>query len=261
VTAAVALPPLLALVTLAPAWLFGLAIGLLTVWGLYEVGVMTASDRPALLALAAAAGAVAAVATLLWTPLWVLAAAVVAGMCGLILWVERHDAKKTSPRLFLVILGGLYVGALYPYFALLRNRTGGVALLLLMLAAVMAGDSGAYFVGRAVGRTKLMPAVSPGKTVEGAVAYIVSSVVAACALKGLLGVRWSIGTTAGFAVLIGMMAQCGDLAESALKRLCGVKDSGWLFPGHGGLLDRADSLVFAAVFAYYYSWWLGLAAA
>jgi phosphatidate cytidylyltransferase len=263
VTAAVALPPLLALVIFAPAWLFTLVITLLAVWGLYEVAAMTAPERPALIALALVVGGIPAVATLLWAPrcAGILAAGVIAGMCGLILWVDRYHAKRTPSRLFLVIVGGLYVGALYPYFALLRNLSGGVGLLLLILAVVIAGDSGAYFVGRALGRTKLIPAVSPGKTVEGALAYVASSVIAACALKGLLGVGWSTGTTAGFAALLSIMAQCGDLAESALKRLCGVKDSGWLFPGHGGLLDRADSLVFAAVFAYYYSWWVGLAAA
>jgi phosphatidate cytidylyltransferase len=144
---------------------------------------------------------------------------------------------------------------------LLRNRDGGVALVLILLLVVMAGDSGAYFVGRAVGRIRLMPAVSPGKTVEGALAYVASSVVAACILEGALGFGWSAGTMAGFGALVSVAAQVGDLAESALKRLAGVKDSGWLFPGHGGLLDRADSLVFAAVFAYYYSRWVGLAAA
>ena len=158
-------------------------------------------------------------------------------------------------------MGGLYVGALYPYLALLRNMTGGVGLLLLMLLTVMAGDSGAYFVGRSLGRTKLAPGVSPGKTVEGAMAYVASSVVAAVILRMPLGIRWNAGATVVFAVLLSIMAQLGDLAESALKRMAGVKDSGWLFPGHGGLLDRADSLVFAAVFAYYYSRWLGLAAA
>jgi len=161
----------------------------------------------------------------------------------------------------LIIIAGLYVGALYPYLALLRNGTGGVALLLILLLVVMAGDSGAYLVGRAIGRTKLMPAVSPGKTVEGALAYVASSVVAACVLRGALGIRWTVGTTAGFGGLVSIAAQAGDLAESALKRMAGVKDSGWLFPGHGGMLDRTDSLVFAAVFAYYYTWWLGLAAA
>lgn len=259
-TAAVVLPPLLAFVIFAPPWSFGLLVALCAAWGLYEIAEMTGAGSPALIGLAVLVGVISAVAAMVWAPGWsVLPAVAIAAMGGFIAWVNFYG-EKPLPRALLVVTGAFYVGALYPYFALLRNMAGGVRLLLLMLATVMVGDSGAYFVGRAAGRIKLMPAVSPGKTVEGAVAYVVSGVMAACALNGLLGVGWSVGTAAGFGVLVSVVAQVGDLAESALKRLAGVKDSGWLFPGHGGLLDRADSLVFAAVFAYYYSQWLGLAA-
>ncbi len=263
VTAVVVLPPLLAFVVFAPPWAFSLLIGLCTGWGLYEIGEMMPAGSPGLILALAVAGGAPAIAMLCWTHggIGVLAWAVVVAMCGLIVRVELHGGGRTAPPLFLAIVGGLYVGALYPYLALLRNTAGGVGLLLLMLLTVMAGDSGAYFVGRSLGRTKLAPGVSPGKTVEGAVAYVASSVVAAVILRTPLGVAWSAGAAVVFAVLLSIMAQLGDLAESALKRVAAVKDSGWLFPGHGGLLDRGDSLVFAAVFAYYYSRWLGLAAA
>jgi phosphatidate cytidylyltransferase len=263
-TAAVVLPPLLAFVILAPAWSISLLVALCAAWGLYEVAAMMAADAAPALALLIITGALPAIVALTrWAPQLsaMLAGVGVAAMCVLIGWVNVHPTQKTPPRSLLIAIAGLYVGALYPYLALLRNGTGGVALLLILLLVVMAGDSGAYFVGRAIGRIRLMPAVSPGKTVEGAIAYVACSVVAACALNAALGVGWSVGTAAGFGGLISIAAQAGDLAESALKRLAGVKDSGWLFPGHGGMLDRADSLVFAAVFAYYYSWWLGLAAA
>jgi phosphatidate cytidylyltransferase len=262
-TAAVALPPLLAFVIYAPAWLFSLAIGLCAAWGLYEVSDMASARSPAAMAAVALAGGAPAVVILAWAPrgIFVLAVAALALMCGLIAQVNQSGAQAALPQLLLAIIGGLYVGAVYPYLALLRNLAGGVELLLLMLLVVMAGDSGAYFVGRWLGRTRLMPAVSPGKTVEGALAYAASSIAAAWLLVDLLRLRWSGGATIGFAVMLSIVAQLGDLAESALKRLAGVKDSGWLFPGHGGLLDRADSLVFAAVFTYYYSRWLGLAAA
>jgi phosphatidate cytidylyltransferase len=260
-TAAVALPPLLAFIIFAPPWLFGLLVALCTAWGLYEVADMTAAGSPTLITLAVLVGGISALATVGWARGWsLLPAAAVAAMGGLVAWVSLYGSEKAPSRPSLVITGAFYVGALYPYFGLLRHLAGGVRLLLLTLATVMAGDSGAYFVGRAAGRIKLMPAVSPGKTVEGALAYVVSGTAAACILNGLLGMGWRIGVAAGFGVLVSVVAQVGDLAESALKRLAGVKDSGWLFPGHGGLLDRADSLVFAAVFAYYYSKWLGLAA-
>ncbi len=257
------LPPLLALVIFAPARPISLLVALCAAWGLYEIAAMTGAHNPLMIALLVAAGAIPAIVGLLGlAPVLsaLLAASAVVSMCGLIARVNVPRAAGMPSRTLLLTIGGLYVGALYPYLALLRNGAGGVALLLMLLLVVMAGDSGAYFVGRAIGRIKLMPAVSPGKTVEGALAYAVSSVAAACVLKGALGVRWSMGTAAGFGGLVSIAAQIGDLAESALKRLAGVKDSGWLFPGHGGLLDRADSLVFAAVFAYYYSRWLGFAA-
>jgi phosphatidate cytidylyltransferase len=248
---------------LGPAWSVTLLVALCVSWGLYEVAEMTAVGGAASLAALIIAGAGPALVGLgQWLPHLsaLLAAAAVAAMCALIIWLSSRRAGTTPPRGLLLVIGGLYVGALYPYFALLRNQEG-VPVLLLMLVSVMAGDSGAYFTGRAIGRVRLAPAISPGKTVEGAVAYVACSVLAACVLKGALGVRWSVGTTIIFGALVGIVAQAGDLTESALKRLAGVKDSGWIFPGHGGLLDRADSLVFAAVFAYYYSQWLGLPAA
>lgn len=263
VTAAVVLPPLVLFIVFAPPWAFSLLIGLCTGWGLYEIAEMAHAGGSGAVAASALAGGMPALAMLAWMQGGIAALAwpVVITMCGLIAWVEFKDATMSTPPLFVAILGGIYVGTLYPYLALLRNLPGGVELLLLMLLTVVAGDSGAYFVGRSFGRTKLIAGVSPGKTVEGALAYVAASAVTAVALRTVLGVGWSVWAAAVFGVLLSIMAQLGDLAESALKRLARVKDSGWLFPGHGGLLDRGDSLVFAAVFAYYYSRWLGLTAA
>jgi phosphatidate cytidylyltransferase len=255
----VVLPPLIALIIFAPAWAISLFVGLCTAWGLYEVAAMAPAGpvaAPSILLLAGAFPAAVALAQMAVVPSAALAGAAVVIMCGLIVWVDRGAAPPARP--LLIAIGALYVGALFPYFALLRNRVAGTKLLLLMLSAVVAGDSGAYFAGRAVGRIKLIPAVSPGKTVEGALAYIACGIVAVCALTRPLGVSWNTETAVGFGILMSIVAQLGDLAESAFKRLAGVKDSGWLFPGHGGLLDRTDSLVFAAFFAYYYGCWLGV---
>ncbi|HVN29667.1 MAG TPA: phosphatidate cytidylyltransferase, partial [Candidatus Binataceae bacterium] len=152
-----------------------------------------------------------------------------------------------------VASGALYVGPLFPFFALLRNGPDGIRLLVLMLLLVICADSGAYFVGRAVGRHKLAFKVSPGKTIEGGIGGIVASIAGALILQPWLVAGWSIGKTVVFATLVALLAIIGDLANSAFKRVAGVKDSGWIFPGHGGLLDRTCSLVFAAVLTYYYS--------
>jgi phosphatidate cytidylyltransferase len=120
-----------------------------------------------------------------------------------------------------------------------------------MILLVVASDSGAYFVGRAIGRIKLLPRVSPNKTVEGAIGGLAAVVVAAVLLRRWLVPEWTTRSALLIGLGIGVLAQAGDLANSAYKRVAGVKDSGWLFPGHGGLMDRACSLVFAAVLTYY----------
>jgi phosphatidate cytidylyltransferase len=104
-----------------------------------------------------------------------------------------------------------------------------------------------------MGRTKLAPSVSPNKTVEGAVGGLIATTVAGWVLFKIIGVSWNLASVLLFSAMISILAQLGDLASSALKRAAGVKDSGWIFPGHGGLLDRTCSLVFALVFAYYWT--------
>ena len=150
-------------------------------------------------------------------------------------------------------MGAAYVGVLFPYFALLRNRPGGIGMLLMVILLVVVSDSGAYFVGRFMGRTKLAPSLSPHKTVEGAVGGLFATMAAGWLLFKMIGGSWDMGSVVLFSAMISLLAQLGDMAGSALKRAAGVKDSGWIFPGHGGLLDRACSLVFAVFFAYYWS--------
>ena len=121
-----------------------------------------------------------------------------------------------------------------------------------MLLLVVASDSGAYFVGRSMGRIKLLPTVSPNKTVEGAIGGLATCIISALILRSLFAPEISMPSMVFLAFGVGALAQLGDLANSAYKRVAGVKDSGWIFPGHGGLLDRTCSLVFAVVLTYYY---------
>ena len=107
----------------------------------------------------------------------------------------------------------------------------------MMLLVVIASDTGAYFGGRAFGSHKLAPRVSPHKTIEGAIAGLAASIATGLILRPWLMSQWSIGASALISGIIAILAQAGDLAGSAFKRVAGVKDSGWIFPGHGGLLD------------------------
>jgi phosphatidate cytidylyltransferase len=164
--------------------------------------------------------------------------------------VAGGAGSSRGPRL--VFIGAAYVGVLFPYFALLRNGPWGIEMLLVVILLVVVSDSGAYFVGMYLGRTKLVPNVSPNKTVEGAVGGLIATMAAGWLLLEIRGGSWDTGPVLLFSAMISLLAQLGDLAGSALKRSAGVKDSGWIFPGHGGLLDRTCSLVFAVVFAYYW---------
>ena len=255
-TALVALPALLAMVLFAPAPWFAAFVGVLTVWGLYEIGAMIRARTGATVGALVMAGVGSAI-LLAWAPehLWFIPLCVILAMLMLVVWVgsRTENAAAQSPGIGLALLGGLYVGALFPYFALLRNRSDGIALLILILLLVMASDTGAYFVGSWLGRTKLAPRVSPKKTLEGAVGGLVLCEVAGWLLREPLAPQWSICRTLALSLAIGVLAQLGDLAGSALKRRAGVKDSGWIFPGHGGLLDRTCSMVFATVLTYYWS--------
>jgi phosphatidate cytidylyltransferase len=173
-------------------------------------------------------------------------------MIALIARVGRDGADSVSHGVLFIVLGALWVGVLFPYFALSRNARDGVPITVLMLLLVVAADTGAYFVGRYTGRIKLLPKVSPNKTVEGAAGGLAASLIAGLILRAPLAPSISIPSICLLALGVGALAEVGDLGNSAYKRVAGVKDSGWIFPGHGGLLDRTCSLVFAVVLTYYY---------
>lgn len=126
-------------------------------------------------------------------------------------------------------------------------------LLTMFFALVMLTDTGAFYVGRSLGRHKLAPGISPGKTIEGAIGGFVTAIVAGVLCKLIFFHEIPITHAIALGAAIGIVGQIGDLAESMLKRGAGVKDSGNLLPGHGGMLDRIDSILFCAPLLYYYS--------
>lgn len=143
----------------------------------------------------------------------------------------------------------LFFSALYiavPFYLLVRTRNESLALILFIQITMWATDSGAYFIGRQFGRHKLAAHISPNKTIEGSLGAIVSAFVTAAIIQWFCGKSlfssW-LPFVASVAV-ISILGQLGDLAESAVKRFYGVKDSGTILPGHGGLFDRFDSLIF-----------------
>jgi phosphatidate cytidylyltransferase len=159
------------------------------------------------------------------------------------------------------LAGMLYLGWMLGYYVMLRQMDDEGELVILTLFTTFACDTSAYFVGRALGRHPMTPTISPHKTWEGAAGGFAGAVAAAVALRFLLNLGdWSLSLSylevVGVGCLIGVVAQLGDLLESLLKRRAGVKDSGNLLPGHGGVLDRIDSLVFTGVIVYYFVLWV-----
>lgn len=160
------------------------------------------------------------------------------------------------PRVTIAEVGGtllaiFYAGWTLTHFYLLRQGEDGFARLLFLLVTIWTTDIMAYFIGRAVGRHKLAPPLSPGKTWEGLLGGMAGAVVAAEIFNRFHPVG-SPGEVITTAALIAVLGQVGDLFESALKRMAGVKDSGRVIPGHGGVLDRFDSLFFVLPLFYYF---------
>jgi len=163
------------------------------------------------------------------------------------------DLPTAAARTGLTILGVLYVSLLLTPLALLKRLPDGSDWIFLVLTVTWLSDTGAYFSGRALGRHKLYPSISPGKSVEGAVGGLASSIGAAvlARLWYMPQLDWLHGLL--IATVGGALGQAGDLVESMVKRAHGVKDSGWVIPGHGGLLDRIDALLFCAPYVYLYA--------
>ena len=136
------------------------------------------------------------------------------------------------------------------------TKDDGRELLTFVILTVFAADTGAYFVGKALGKRKMAPNVSPGKTWEGFAGGVVAALIAAWVLTNLLSLDYTVAKIASIGAAIAVLGVAGDLGESWIKRLSGVKDSGGSIPGHGGLMDRLDALAPNFVFIYFIDRWL-----
>ena len=252
-TAAVLVPLVVVVVLWAPMWLFALLIVVVALLGLREFYDLAEAQGCSPYRWI---GFVAAAAIVLWSELpWVTAvplATTVLLACVLAI-LARALGQPEHMHQSIANAGATLLGALY--LGLLMGATGairwhGVTWFFFLLAVVWLGDTAALYVGKSLGRTAMAPRISPHKTWEGAVAsLVVAALVGAGLGQWTGGERWELAL---LAVGMNIAAQTGDLVESLLKRGAQVKDSGALLPGHGGMLDRIDAMLFAAPILWYY---------
>jgi phosphatidate cytidylyltransferase len=253
-TALVLVPLVVAGILLLDNHSLAVAVGIMMLVGAWEMArLANLVSRPAQ---AAFVGAVAVLMALAWPLLqsslieslqWLMAAWWVA--TTLLLLARRSELFRVNgPRIAVLLLGGIVLLTAWMSIVMLHGSTPhGPRLVLFLFVLIWVADSGAYFAGRAFGRRKLSPFVSPGKTWAGAVGAMVGAALSAAALtfSGWVGSP-SLTMLVLLCVLVTVISIGGDLWESRLKREAGVKDSGALLPGHGGMLDRIDSLLAAA---------------
>jgi phosphatidate cytidylyltransferase len=275
ITAAILIPIVLVLVFLAPHWLFTLAVAIVAALAGWEyMGLAEkCSVRPPRVALIIALVALFAV-NFQW-PDHTTAFFGVASLGLLVYCTFLRPVAQVMADSATAIFCLLYAGFTLLALPTLHEQSNGPSLVVFLLLVVWAGDVAAYYVGRAWGRRKLAPSISPGKSWEGAIASVLGSMLIAAGLVGLAALQqepWNSAVLSWLervcpaailsypdelwywlvlAVVVNVAAQVGDLAESALKRSAGVKDSGSILPGHGGVLDRIDALLLAAPALWY----------
>lgn len=225
--------------------------------GLTEFYQMVLPDRRMEGLAAAVAGALTLISFLAADPMAIPCALAAFVLCfALVLLFRFRDIRRAAQESALFMMGLLYVPLLLGHLILLRNLPFGTQWILLMLVIVMCGDSTAYYCGSTWGKTRLYPEVSPKKSVEGSLGGLAGSIAGAVVMKLTLFTQLSFTDCVLASVLLGVLGQLGDLFESLLKRSCGVKDSGTIIPGHGGILDRLDSILFAAPAAFFYAYFI-----
>jgi phosphatidate cytidylyltransferase len=253
-TAIVGLPLVAALVLWREPWGFGALVLLVAALALTELAAMTLATASRRLRAAVVVIGCGLYLGLYLAPglaaLWGMAAFLAAATCVL---MEPGDIPAAGARLGLAVFSVFYLGLLTAPLAILqRDAAHGPAWVLLAIAVTFGNDTGAYFAGRALGRHKLYPAVSPSKTVEGAIGGMAASLAIMFGVRAFAAPWLTVADCLLVAVPAGVVGPIGDLVESLVKRAAGAKDSGRLLPGHGGMLDRIDALLFVSAWLYVY---------
>jgi phosphatidate cytidylyltransferase len=179
-------------------------------------------------------------------------AGAMAGLPWALFWLAARPETRTLRAVLAVLLMSLWVGAPLAHLGLFPHTRYGILLILIAVVGPWISDSGAYFAGRFFGRHLLFPSLSPKKTVEGGLGGLLLTILIIAPVAYLL-LDFGLVKALIIGAVVSVASQCGDLFESSLKRILDVKDLGTFLPGHGGVLDRVDSLLFTAPAVYYIS--------
>jgi len=254
-SALVFIPLLYVGIRYSPPWLFSLLIGTIALFALWEFLSLYFSDTCSMptkvlscLIVALLLGAMHKGLPQIW----------LVGMLGIIaiimagFFISPATTKQRLPGWTAYIFAVLYVGLLLGYYPLLRNLENGVALVFFVIIVTWLSDIGGFFVGKTLGKYPLAPRLSPQKTIEGLLGGVLFSIIGAIISQFTFVPFFSLGQCIMLGVSLALLGAIGDLGESAIKRSVSVKDSGTIIPGHGGVLDRVDSLLFTGPAMYYY---------
>ena len=161
-------------------------------------------------------------------------------------WTVLSKNKTTFDDVGVYTIAALYIGTGFHYMAAIRNNANGLVLLCYVFVVVWSTDSGAYMIGRKIGKHKLWPVISPNKTWEGSIGAVICALILSAIYVAVFAKYFNQSQIfmLGLTFVLSIIGQMGDLVESAFKRFYGVKDSGKILPGHGGILDRFDSMLF-----------------
>ena len=253
-TGVIAAPIVVGIVLYGSEWLFFALITAVVLAGIYEFFSMT--DRVGIEGYPIVAATLSLLLLLCFKleGRYLLEWGVLSLLALFFTWgIKDKNIKVALDQISYTLLGVLYVAGLSGYFILIHGLEDGRNWIVFLFLIIWLGDIAAYYGGRIFGRRPLAPDISPGKTIEGAIFGLAGSLVGAIIAKLTLFQGISLLHCLPAALICGIIGQFGDLAESILKRYAGVKDSSGLIPGHGGVLDRIDSLLFAGpVFYLYY---------
>lgn len=256
ITALVALPLLILLIIKGGVVLFTVLIAIIAVLTLGEYFRIVyhnhSPDVPSVFSIWAYLTSAAMIAVIQIQGFKAVVALIAINILGAaVLSIFRFKISQDAPVVALKqVFGVVYIGLFLSFAVLLYASANGIHWVLLTLLVIAAGDTGAYYTGRSLGRHKLSAAVSPNKTIEGALGGLAANLIVGMVYKLLFLPSLTLWGCTFLVLVVGAVGQAGDLFESEFKRAAGIKDSGTLLPGHGGFFDRIDALLFALPTAY-----------